>query len=108
MSIHVVECQNKVNYTKVDGWLLHFFQISNGWKFYNNKFEDKFGLRLTCFWYFNKILNALYEELNENNETSNNDDDENSKTLIIVMDDDKGDSNSSFSFSSNIDNEEKD
>ena len=95
-SIHVVECQNKVVNIKCDGWLHHLCQISHDERTYNNKFEDKFGLRMTCFWCFNKILYVLNEELNENNEISNNDDDENSKTSIMVMGDDKGDSDSRF------------
>ena len=63
---------------------------------------------MACYWCFNKILYALDEELNENNEISDNDDDENAKTSIMVMGDDKGDSNSSFLVSSKIDNEEDD
>ena len=63
---------------------------------------------MICFSCFNKILYALNEEFLKNNEISNNDDNENSKTSIMVMGDDKGDSDSSFSGSSNIDNEEDD
>ena len=104
LSIPVMECQNKVVNTKCDGWLQRLCQISHDGKFCNNKFEDKFGLRTTCFSCFNKILYALDEELNENNEISNNYDD----ASIMVMCDDKGDSDSSFSVSSNFDNEEDD
>ena len=96
LSIPVMECQNKVFNTKCDGWLHHLCQISHDEKNYNNKFEYKFGLRMACYWCFNKILYALDEKLNENNEISNNDDDENSKTSIMVMGDDKGDSDSRF------------
>ena len=105
---YVVECQNKVVNIKYDGWLRHLCQISHDGKIYNNKFEDKFGLRMTCFICFNDIVYALDEELNKNNEISNNNDDENLKTSIMIMGDDKGDSDSWVSVSSIIDNEEDD
>ena len=66
-------------------WVHHIYQIKFVYFFYNNKVENKFGVRLTCISCSNSIVYCLEKEDNDDTRIGYNINEANCKILILII-----------------------